>query len=194
MPGPYHGLLALLRGDPLDLARRALEASGLAAERFELWVRYRAGSAAEHEEDLSAGWDRVLGRSEGFAVALGQKGMRPVDLLLGLLWDPFSYWVYLHHGTRPDVVLGVIASEVAVPPATALPETGSADPIRGTQRVLCPRAILPVVLQTLNENGFGAGTTYGFTLPDDPDAWIDAKDEFPVEAAITDALTRPAEG
>ena len=192
-PGPYHGLLALLRRAPNDLARRALNESGLAAERFERWVRHRASSAAENDEDLSAGWDRVLGRSEGFAVALGQEHVRSLDLLLGLLWDPFWHWVWLHHGIRAEVVLGVLASEVAVPPASALPEPDPAGGIRGTQRVLCPRSNLSAVLQALNENGFGAGTAYGFTLPDDPDAWIVAEDGFPVEAVIIDALTRPTE-
>lgn len=33
--GPEHGLLAILRGDPADVARRAVEDAGLDAERFE---------------------------------------------------------------------------------------------------------------------------------------------------------------
>jgi hypothetical protein len=186
-------LLALLRSEPADLARRALEASGLAAERFEQWVRHRADPTAEQGEDLSAGWDRVLGRAEGFAVAVGQDRVRTVDLLLAFLWDDWWTWVYLHHGSRPEVVLGVLASEVAVPPVSALPEGDSSTRIRGTQRVLCPIPVLTTVLETLNANGYGRGTAYGITLPDDPDAWIVADDDYPVAAVIADALARPAQ-
>ena len=32
---PEHGLLAILQGDPADVARRAVEEAGLDAERFE---------------------------------------------------------------------------------------------------------------------------------------------------------------
>lgn len=192
-PGRYHGLLTLLRGESTDLARRALEASGLAAGRFEQWVRHRADTTAEDVEDLSAGWDRVLGRAEGFAIASGQVHVRPVDLLLALLWDDWWNWIYLNHGSHPEVVLGVLASEVAVPPASALPERDPSLRIRGTQWVLCPMSVLSAVLETLNATGYGAGATYGFTLPDDPDAWIVADDNYPIAAVIADAVARQPE-
>ena len=192
-PGRYHGLLALLRGVPTDLARRALEASGLAAGRFELWVRHRADTTPEDLEDLSEGWDRVLGRAEGFAIATRQERVRTVDLLLALLWDDWWGWIYLNHGSLPEVVLGVLASEVAVPPASALPGGDSSIRIQGTQRVLCPIAVLTKVLRTLNANGYGAGTAYGFALPDDPNAWIVADDDYPIAAVIADALARPTQ-
>lgn len=95
--GPDHGLLAIVRGDPDEVAHKVLEEaeldSGMVEERLMHMVR--AARRAEPQVDPcvspNPAWYRTIGRAEGFAAGIGTGEVRPVDLLFALLWDPWQF-------------------------------------------------------------------------------------------------------
>lgn len=92
--GPEHGLLAILRGDPEDVARRVLEEVGMDAEMVERLLEQMTKGAKERQGVTSnPAWHGVFGRAEGFAACLGAGALQPVHLLLALLWDE-SRWLF----------------------------------------------------------------------------------------------------
>jgi hypothetical protein len=98
--GPEHGLLAILRGDPADVARRAVEDAGLDADRFERWCVEqveRSDPPPKRDPDGTVispnpAWYGLAGRAEGFAAGAGHGDVRPVDLLIAMLWGQEWVW------------------------------------------------------------------------------------------------------
>ena len=185
---PCHGLLALLRLDETDPVRRALEGAGFQPERVEAWVRQEAGGERNDWDGDTLGWERVAGRAEAFSATLGNGESRPAHLLLALLWDPWVWpWFYFHHGARPEDVLGALAEHTPIP-SGPLPELRHPNRIEGTQRLVCPRAVLDEVLRAVREREL-PGVAYGWTLANDEHAWFVAPEGVPLQAIIDEAVS-----
>ncbi|MCA1845599.1 MAG: Clp protease N-terminal domain-containing protein [Actinobacteria bacterium] len=107
--GPEHGLLAILQGDPADVARRAVEEAGLDSEQFERFYVERVARSDQkpkrdpEREGISPNpaWYGVVGRAEGFASTLGTGEVRPLDLLVALLWDNRE-WLPIRASVSPE--------------------------------------------------------------------------------------------
>lgn len=139
--GPEHGLLAILRGDPADTARIAVEEAGLDAERFERWyVESVDRSDPKPSRDPDRGgispnpaWYSVAGRAEGLAAGVGVSDVRPVDLLLALLWDTREWLPVSGLGVSREEVAASLGRSGVYPPShpTAGPGPAVAEPCAG---------------------------------------------------------------
>jgi hypothetical protein len=118
--GPEHGLLAILRGDPHDTARRVLEEVGLDASMVERVLEQMGRGAKEQRSGVTSNpaLHQVYGRAEGFAACLGTGEVRPVHLLLALLWDEW-HWLFAEQmgNSRETVVEALGRAGVALPPS-----------------------------------------------------------------------------
>lgn len=189
--GPEHGLLAILRGDPADPARLALEEVGLDTARVERRLTQMFGADPGAERDRRSGispnpaWYRVIGRAEGFA-AFGAGVVRPVDLLLALVW---GYWPFTDEPAiaREAVVDALKRRGATIAPARlpVLPR-----PPQFTQRVDFPLDALPRVLALLAQrHPPGCGPTYGFNHDGVARAWVNAEDGIDLQGVVDEALT-----
>lgn len=117
--GPEHGLLAILRGDPQDVARRVLEEEGLDAGTVERWLEPRGKTKEERSGALAnPAWHHVFGRAEGFAACLASGEVQPVHLLLALLWDAHQWQFAERAGVRREAVTSALTRHgVALPTA-----------------------------------------------------------------------------
>lgn len=187
--GPEHGLLAILRGSPTDAARLALEEAGVTADMIEgLLTRMIEASPLAVPERRSGispnpAWYRAFGRAEGFAAALGTGTVRPVDLLLGLLW---GQWRYVDGAvTSREALVEALARHGAILPP--LPELERLP--RFTQHADIRRSKLNRVLKLLAEQRQGgSGPTYGFNHDGAERAWVDAEDGIDLQAIVDSAL------
>ena len=154
--GPEHGLLAILRGDPGGTARMALEEAGLDADQFERHVERIERSDPKPNRDPAGGgispnpgWYGAVGRAEGLAAGVGVSDVRPVDLLLALLWHTTEWLPVTGLGvSREDVAASLGRSGVTLP-ATPLPNLER--PWRNPVRVDFPMRALGKVVEVLKE-------------------------------------------
>jgi hypothetical protein len=189
--GPEHGLLAILRGNPTDPARLALEDVGVTADMVErLLARMITASplaVPEHRSGTSPNpaWYRAFGRAEGFAAALGPGTVRPVDLLFGLLW---GQWRFVDDAVASrEAIVEALARHGAILPSAPLPELERLP--RFTQHADIPRASLGRVLTLLAEQRQGgSGPIYGFNHDGAERAWVDAEDGIDLQAIVDAAL------
>jgi hypothetical protein len=70
--GPEHTLLGILRGEPDDLARQALERAGVDAGMVEGWISRKSTGNDEDPEGVSPNpyWHTVYGRAQGISIGL----------------------------------------------------------------------------------------------------------------------------
>ena len=162
--GPEHGLLAILRGDPEDPGRLGLEQAGMQTEMVERLLERMIASDPRAAPEPARGvspnpaWYRVAGRAEGFGAGIGTGELRPVDLLLAVLWD--SQWHFRQEVAREAVTAALARLGVTLPP-TPLPELDRQP--RFTQHVEFPLSKLDRVIPLLVErHPPGSGPTYGF--------------------------------
>lgn len=174
--GPEHTLLGILRGDPEDVARRALEQAGVDAAMVEGWIiKMDTAGAPASKAEGEAGvrpnpmWYTIEGRAEGMALALGAERARAVHFLLALLWDQRRWHFTEEPGVSREAIVAALA-ELGVPlPAAPLPEVERK--LDFTPYVEFPRGKASEVLELLAErHPPGSGPTFGFNYKDDESA------------------------
>ena len=192
--GPEHTLLGILRGDPEDVARRALEQAGVDAAMVERWIiRMDTAAPAAAKPEGESGvrpnprWYTIDGRAEGMAAALGAEGAGSVPFLLALLWDQRRWHLTEEPGVSREAIVGALA-ELGVPlPAAPLPDLERK--LNFTQYVEFPRGKASEVLELLAErHPPGSGPTFGFNYKDDEIAWVRAEDGIDLQGIVDEAL------
>jgi hypothetical protein len=193
--GPEHGLLAILMGEPADVARRALEEAGLEAGQFERWYVERIEKSDPKPKRLAEekgispnpAWYGVVGRAEGFASTLGTGQVRPVDLLLALLWDNREWLPVTSLGiARETVVEALVRAGVAVP-AVPMPELDR--PFRNLVRVDFPMSALGRVIESLRErHPPGSGLRWGFNHDEGERAWAFAEEGVDLQTIVDEVI------
>lgn len=191
--GPEHGVLAVLRGDPTDLARLALEDVGITAESVErlLGRMIEADPRALRERapgiSPNPAWYRVIGRAEGFAASVGTGSVRPLDLVLALLWSRRP--LLDQPAQSREALVDALAARGASLPPTPLPEIERQP--RFTQKVEFHRKYLAPVLALLHErHPAGSGPTYGFNHDGAERAWANAEDGIELQAIVDSAVAQ----
>ena len=188
--GPEHGLLAILRGDPADPARLAVEEAGLDAARFErFYVESVERSDPKPKQDPDRGispnpaWYGVAGRAEGLAAAAGASDVRPVDLLLALLWDTREWLPVSALGvSREDVAAHLGRSGVTLP-ASPLPDLDR--PWRNPVRVDFPMSALEAVVEVLKQrHPPGSGLRWGINHDEADRAWAFAEEGVDLQGIV----------
>jgi ClpA/ClpB-like protein len=189
--GPEHGVLAVLRGDPTDLARLALEDVGITADSVERLLRQMIGADPRAVPERAPGispnpaWYRVIGRAEGFAASVGTGDVRPLDLVLALLWSRRP--LLDQPPTSRQALVEALAQRGAGLPPTPLPELPRQTLF--TQNVEFPRRYLVRVLDLLHESHpAGVGPTYAFNHDGAERAWVNAEDGFELQAIVDSAV------
>ena len=193
--GPEHGLLAILRGDPTDPARIALEEAGLEADRFERWYEERIERSdpkpkRDPERDgisPNPAWYGVAGRAEGLAAGVGVSDVRPVDLLLALLWDTTEWLPVRGLGiSREDVAASLGRSGVTLP-ATPLPDLDR--PLRNPVRVDFPKSALGDVVEILKQrHPPGSGLRWGINHDGAERAWAFAEEGIDLQGIVDEVV------
>jgi ClpA/ClpB-like protein len=124
--GPEHGLLAILRGDPEDVARQVLEEAGLAAAMLERQLEGMNRGPKDGEPARGAvtnpAWHHAYGRAEGLALGLGDGVLQPVHLLLALLWDRWHWQFPEQQGVSREAVVEALRSAGMTLPSAPMPE------------------------------------------------------------------------
>lgn len=190
--GPEHLLLAILRGDPADPARRALEQAGMDAGMVEQLLGEMADASPAGRGEPAGGvtanpaWYSVTGWARGLAAALGPGEVLPAHVVLAMLWDTQRWLSAERRGVRREAVIeGLRRLDVALPTA-ALPEL---QPLDFTQRVEFPTAVLERVLAKLAErHPPGSGPKYGFNHDGADRAWACAEEGIDLQGIVDEAL------
>jgi hypothetical protein len=122
--GPEHGLLAIVRGDPADVARNVLEDIGMHAGMVEGLLEQMGGGGKESKQGVTSNlaWHHVYGRAEGFAACLGTGELEPVHLLLALLWDSERWLFAQRQGVSREAVVEALRRGGMPLPSAPLPE------------------------------------------------------------------------
>lgn len=194
--GPEHGVLAVLRGDPTDPARLALDDVGITTDSVERLLTRMLEADPQATPEPAAGirpnpaWYRVAGRAEGFAAGLGTGDVRPLDLVLALLWSRRP--LLDEPAASREALVTALARRGAALPPTPLPELERQP--RFTQHVELPRRSLDRVLALLTErHPVGAGPTYGFNHDGAERAWVSAEDGIDLQGIVDSAIAVDAE-
>jgi hypothetical protein len=192
--GPEHTLLGILRGDPDDVARRALEQAGVDASMVEGWLTRLDTGETEEKSGVTPNprWYTIEGRAEGMAVALGAEEPGTVHFLLAVLWDQRRWNLTETPGIEREAIVAALA-ELGVPlPAAPLPELERK--LNLTQYVEFPRSRASGVLQLLAErHPPGSGPKFGFNYKDDETAWVRAEDGIDLRGIVDEALAAEAD-
>jgi hypothetical protein len=193
--GPEHTLLGIVRGDPDDLARRALEQAGVDAGMVEGWITKMDAAPAATKAEGQSGvkpnprWYTIEGRAEGMAVALGDERPGTVHFLLALLWDQRRWHLTEEPGVSREVIVGALAELGVMLPGAPLPELERK--LNLTQYVEFPRSKASAVLEILAERHRpGSGPTFGFNYKDDETAWVRAEDGIDLQSIVDEALAK----
>lgn len=191
--GEDHLVLALLEGDPDDLARRALEACGINhgdwAGHFRAKCEGGYPPPAPNPDITEARPNPVarqlLARAEGLAVAMAEPLPRSQHGLLALLWSPRGVAAasLKTHETNPAAVLAALRAVGAPVPSPQLPEPERL-PLLGP-RVFFPREHLNRVLAQLNDEV--SPGSYGWNVHGER-GWASATADVDLEAIIDLAL------
>ena len=189
--GPEHGVLAVLHGDPTDLGRLALADVGITADSVERLLRQMIEADPRAMPERAPGispnpaWYRVIGRAEGFTACLGTGDVRPLDLVLALLWSGRP--LLDQPASSREALVEALARRGAGLPPTPLPELERRP--RFTQNVEFPRRYLAPVLALLHErHPVGVGPTYGFNHDGAERAWVNAEDGIDLQAIVNSAV------
>jgi len=196
--GPEHTLLGILRGDPDDTARRALEQAGVDAAMVEGWIA-RMDTNKEKDPEKSGvkpnpRWQTIEGRAEGIAVALGAEKAETVHFLLATLWDNRRWSLTETPGVTREAIVAALAEMGATLPAAPLPELERK--LDMTQYVEFPRSATDRVLKLLVERHPPGphGPSFGFNYKDDETAWVRAEDGIDVQGIVDEALAQGRDG
>lgn len=192
--GPEHTLLGILRGDPEDVARRALEQGGVDAAMVEGWIT-RMDTAKETQTSgvtPNPRWQTIYGRAEGMAAGLGAEEVGSVHFLLAVLWDRQRWWLTETPGvTREAIVAALVELGATLPPAR-LPELDRK--LNMTQYVEFPRDATSAVLGLLTQRHPPAnGPRFAFNYKDDDVAWVRAEDGIDLQGIVDEALAQGPE-
>ena len=187
--GPEHTLLGILRGDPEDVARRALEQTGVDAAMVEGWITRMDTGSGEETSGVKPNprWYTIEGRAEGMAAALGAAEAGTVHFLLALLWDQRRWSLTEEPGLTREAIVSALAELGATLPAGPMPELERK--LDFTQYVEFPRARTSAVLDLLAErHPPGSGPTYGFNYKDDETAWVRAEEGIDLQRIVDEAV------
>lgn len=193
--GPEHGLLAILQGDPADAARRAVEEAGLDAERFErCYVERIERSDPKPKRNPerkgtspNPAWYGVVGRAEGFASAFGTGEVRPVDLLLALLWDNREWLPVTELGIARETVVEALVRAGVTVPAVPMPERDR--PFRNPIRVDFPMSALGGVVEQLQQrHPPGSELRWGINHDEAERAWVFAEEGIDLQAIVDQVI------
>lgn len=187
--GPEHTLLGILRGDPDDVARRALEQAGVDASMVEGWIIGMDTGAGEEGSGVKPNprWYTIEGRAEGMAAALGAAEPGTVHFLLALLWDQRRWYLTQAPGISREAIVAALAELGAALPAAPLPELERT--LNFTQYVEFPRDKSSEVLRLLAErHPPGSGPTFGFNYKDDETAWVRAEDGIDLQSIVDEGV------
>ena len=193
--GPEHTLLGVLRGDPDDVARRALEQAGVDAAMVEGWIIRMATDTETERSGVTPNprWQTIHGRAEGIAAGLGAEETGSVHFLLAVLWDNRRWWLTETPGVSREAVVASLAELGATLPRAPLPELQRKTNL--TQYVEFPRIATDQVLRLLAErHPPGSGPTYGFNYKDDDTAWVRAEDGIDLQGIVDEALAQDRDG
>jgi ATP-dependent Clp protease ATP-binding subunit ClpA len=200
--GPEHTLLGILRGDPDDVARRALEQAGVDAAMVEGWItRMVTKKEKEKEKETEKSgvtpnprWQTIHGRAEGIAVGLGAEKTGSVHFLLAVLWDNRRWWLTETPGVSREAVVAALAELGATLPLAPLPELERKTNM--TQYVEFPRIATDQVLKLLVERHPPSpdGPSISFNYKDDETAWVRAEDGIDLQGIVDEALAQEPDG
>jgi ATP-dependent Clp protease ATP-binding subunit ClpA len=196
--GVEHTLLGILRGDPDDVARRALEQAGVEAAMVEGLIT-RMVTDAEKETKKSGvtpnpRWQSIHGRAEGIAAGLGAEETGSVHFLLAVLWDNRRWWLTETPGVSREAVVAALAELGTSLPLAPLPELERKTNM--TQYVEFPRIATDQVLKLLVERHppTPEGPSISFNYKDDETAWVRAEDGIDLQRIVDEALTQERDG
>ena len=187
--GPEHTLLGILRGDPDDLARRALERAGVDAGMVEGWISRKSTGGDDDREGVTPNpyWQTAYGRAQGIAIGLGADGPDSVHFLLAVLWDKQRSQLTETSGVSREAIIQALADLGAILPPGRLPELERKRDF--TQYVEFPRSAVSSVLKLLAErHPPGSGPTFGFNYKDDDVAWVRAEEGIDLRQIVDEAL------
>lgn len=187
--GPEHTLLGILRGDPEDVARRALEQTGVDAALVEGWITRMDTAGGEETSGVKPNprWYTIEGRAEGMAAALGATEAGTVHFVLALLWDQRRWSLTEAPGVSREAIVSALAQLGVTLPAGPMPELERERDF--TLYVEFPRAMTSEVLQLLAErHPPGSGPTFGFNNKDDETAWVRAEDGIDLQGIVAEAI------
>jgi hypothetical protein len=187
--GPEHTLLGILRGDPEDVARRALERAGVDAAMVEGWITRMDTGGGEETSGVKPNprWYTIEGRAEGMAAALGATEAGTVHFLLALLWDQRRWSLTEAPGVSREAIVSALVELGVTLPAGPMP--GLERKLDFTQYVEFPRFRTSEVLDLLAErHPPGSGPTYGFNYKDDETAWVRAEDGIDLQGIVDEAM------
>ena len=187
--GPEHTLLGILRGDPEDPARRALEHAGVDAAMVEGWITRMDTGGGEQKSGVTPNprWYTIEGRAEGMAAALGATEPGTVHFLLALLWDQRRWNLTEAPGISREAIVSALAELGVTLPTGPLPELDRK--LTFTQYLEFPRSKSSEVLQLLAErHPPGSGPTFGFNNKDDETAWVRAEDGIDLQRIVDEAV------
>jgi ClpA/ClpB-like protein len=193
--GPEHTLLGILRGDPEDVARRALEQAGVDAAMVEGWITRMNSTPGEEKSGVTPNprWYTIEGRAEGMAAALGAAEAGSVHFLLALLWDQRRWDLTEAPGVTREAIVAALAELGATLPTGHLPELERK--LNFTQYVEFPRIKTSEVLQLLAErHPPGSGPTFGFNYKDDAIAWVRAEEGIDLQGIVDEAIATEPTG
>jgi hypothetical protein len=187
--GPEHTVLGILRGNPHDLARQALEQAGIDASMVEGWISRMDTNKGTERSGVTPNprWYTIHGRAEGIAIGLGAQEVGTVHFVMALLWDDRRSGLTEAPGVSREAVIGALADlGVALPPGP-LPELERN--LDMTQYVEFPRRIASQVLALLAErHPPGSGPRFGFNYKDDEIAWVRAEEGIDLQGIVDEAL------
>jgi hypothetical protein len=192
--GPEHTLLGILRGEPDDLARQALERAGVDAGMVEGWISRKSTGNDEDREGVSPNpyWHTVYGRAQGISIGLGADAPDSVHFLLAVLWDKQRAALTETSGVSREAIIQALAELGAILPPGRLPELERKRDF--TQYVEFPRSAVSSVLKLLAErHPPGTGPTFAFNYKDDDVAWVRAEEGIDLQLIVDEALERSAE-
>lgn len=191
--GPEHALLAILRGDPADVARRALEHAGVEASMVERWITRMDTAPASGKPEIESGvkpnprWYTIEGRAEGIALAQGTKEPTSVHFLIALLWDQRRWLFTEAPGVSREAITAALTEFGVTLPAGELPDLPRELNFR--QYVEFPREKASEVLRLLAErHPPGSGPTFGFNYKDVDTAWVRAEDGIDLQGIVQAAV------
>ena len=192
--GAEHTLLGILRGDPDDVARRALEQAGVDAAMVEGWIT-RMDTNKEKDAEKSGvkpnpRWQMIHGRAEGIAAGLGAEKTGTVHFLLATLWDSRRWWLTETPGVTREAIVAALAELGAALPAAPLPELERKTDM--TQYVEFPRSATDHVLKLLIERHPPSpdGPSISFNYKDDDTAWVRAETGIDLQGIVDEALAQ----
>ena len=192
--GPEHTLLGILRGDPDDVARRAMERAGIDASMVEGWITRLDTYKEENKSGVTPNprWHTIYGRAEGISAGLGAEETNAVHFLLAVLWDQRRWDLTETTGVSREAIVAALAELGAALPPGPLPELERK--LNLTRYVEFPRQFAPQVLNLLLDRyPPGGGPVFGFNYKDDETAWVRAEEGIDLQGIVDEATAPDAD-